>query len=184
MVLLVKCNSCFWIAPKGDKSVRPLFKKLRLFSVSTLVRQICWRFLFCFCLDMHEILHRDSWSWDSKKLEILGLVGDFFGFPVSVLTALEKKKKYIGTYALTCLSLCHHKGFDRIKWTIVKVYHGSIWSVVSAECPSFHCLLACVRWISWTGSGCSHCLAGKGCYPQHSIQCPSQQIDFPAETQV
>lgn len=30
-----------------------------------------------------------------------------------------------------------HKGFERIKWTILTRYHGSIWWVVSDECSHF-----------------------------------------------
>lgn len=73
----------------------------------------------------------------------------------------KKRKKYTGTYALACLSLCCQKGFDRIKWTILNVYQGSIWSVVSAECPSFHCLFACVLWFHGLAQVVHPALQGK-----------------------
>lgn len=123
---------------------------------------------------------------DSKTIKVQRwLEGESYICQLKPSHSLGKNRRKVHRNIRTCMSVSHcHKGFDRIKWTIVNVYHGSIWSVVSAECPSFHCLFACVLWISWTGSGCSHCLAGKGCFSQHSTQCPSKQIDFPGETQV
>lgn len=74
------------------------------------------------------------------------------------------------------LFLCH-KDFDRIKWTMIKVYSGSIWSLVSDECISCQCRFACMWWISWIDSSCLQNFADKGCNPGWNIHCPSQGMD-------
>lgn len=92
---------------------------------------------------------------NSKKRKSPGVIGRrVLYLPIKAFSQPWEKEKKVHRNIHTCMSVsCRHKGFDRIKWTIVNVYHGSIWSVVSAGCPSLHCLFAYVSWISWTGSG-------------------------------